>query len=97
LTCDGRGLIAKFFAGFLLYLNMEYVVQDPAINRSNYLLGRPFTKRSIKHYSNSHQILLVGEGDFSFSLALANAFGSAENMVPTSLDSRGPKSFLQIL
>jgi len=31
---------------------------------------------------------------FSFSLALANAFGSAENMVPTSLDSRGLKFFL---
>jgi 25S rRNA (uracil2634-N3)-methyltransferase len=45
-------------------------------------------ERSIKHYSNVHQILLVGEGDFSFSSALANAFGSAENMVATSLDSR---------
>lgn len=45
-------------------------------------------ERSIKHYSNFHQILLVGEGDFSFSLALANAFGSAENMVTTSLDNK---------
>jgi len=67
---------------------MEYAVQDPAINTARYLLGRPCLERSIKHYSNSHQILLVGEGDFSFSLTLANAFGSAENMVPTSLDSR---------
>jgi len=67
---------------------MEYAVQDPAIDTARYLLGRPCLERSIKHYSNSHKILLVGEGDFSFSLALANAFGSAENMVPTSLDSR---------
>jgi len=65
---------------------MEYVMQHPAITRS--ILGRPLLDRNITHYSNSHQILLVGEGDFSFSLALANAFGSAENMVPTSLDSK---------
>ncbi|XXG63748.1 hypothetical protein AAC387_Pa05g1861 [Persea americana] len=42
----------------------------------------------IQHYSNSHRILLVGEGDFSFSVSLANAFGSATNMVATSLDSQ---------
>ncbi|KAJ9182945.1 hypothetical protein P3X46_006875 [Hevea brasiliensis] len=43
----------------------------------------------IKHYSSSHQILLVGEGDFSFGACLARAFGSATNIVATSLDSRG--------
>ncbi|WJX64782.1 25S rRNA (uracil(2634)-N(3))-methyltransferase [Trifolium repens] len=43
----------------------------------------------IKHYSNHHKILLVGEGDFSFALSLANAFGSASNMVATSRDSKG--------
>ncbi|KAF8410899.1 hypothetical protein HHK36_003436 [Tetracentron sinense] len=42
----------------------------------------------IKHYSTSHRILLVGEGDFSFSLCLAKAFGSATNMVATSLDNQ---------
>ncbi|XXG72523.1 hypothetical protein AAC387_Pa07g1594 [Persea americana] len=49
------------------------------------------TKRhkSIKHYSSSHRILLVGEGDFSFSASLARAFGSACNMVATSFDSAG--------
>ncbi|WCJ19460.1 hypothetical protein M5689_001752 [Euphorbia peplus] len=41
----------------------------------------------IKHYCNLHKILLVGEGDFSFSICLANAFGSASNIVATSLDS----------
>ncbi|XP_027933262.1 uncharacterized protein At4g26485-like [Vigna unguiculata] len=42
-----------------------------------------------KHYSSKHKILLVGEGDFSFSLCLARAFGSAHNLVATSLDSHG--------
>ncbi|EXC15617.1 hypothetical protein L484_006881 [Morus notabilis] len=41
----------------------------------------------IEHYSSSQEILLVGEGDFSFSACLATAFGSAVNMVATSLDS----------
>ncbi|KAG8385971.1 hypothetical protein BUALT_Bualt03G0100600 [Buddleja alternifolia] len=43
----------------------------------------------IKHYSSAHNILLVGEGDFSFSLCLAMAFGSATNIVATTLDSYG--------
>nr|GLL44915.1 uncharacterized protein At4g26485-like isoform X1 [Ipomoea trifida] len=41
----------------------------------------------IKHYSSSQKILLVGEGDFSFSAALATAFGDASNMLATSLNS----------
>ncbi|KAI3881375.1 hypothetical protein MKX03_028832 [Papaver bracteatum] len=40
----------------------------------------------IKHYSSSHEILLVGEGDFSFSNCLAKTFGCAKHMVATSLD-----------
>ncbi|CAK9145045.1 unnamed protein product [Ilex paraguariensis] len=46
-------------------------------------------ERWIKHYSSYHKILLVGEGDFSFSTSLALAFGSATNMTATSLDSEG--------
>ncbi|PRQ52418.1 hypothetical protein RchiOBHm_Chr2g0155281 [Rosa chinensis] len=46
-------------------------------------------ERWIEHYSSSQQILLVGEGDFSFSACLARAFRYAPNMVATSLDSQG--------
>ncbi|CAM0951892.1 unnamed protein product [Alopecurus aequalis] len=41
----------------------------------------------VGQYSSTHSILLVGEGDFSFSLALATGFGSGGNLVATSLDS----------
>eukprot|EP00253_Pinus_taeda_P007844 PITA_07844 len=67
---------------------MDFVVHGPDVQEFKHQKRYPSLERSIKHYSNFHQILLVGEGDFSFSLALANAFGSAENMVPTSIDSR---------
>lgn len=50
-------------------------------------------EKTIKHYSSSHRILLVGEGDFSFSACLARAFGSANNIVATSLDSKGKIQF----
>ncbi|XP_044467981.1 uncharacterized protein LOC123197710 [Mangifera indica] len=40
----------------------------------------------VKHYSSTHQILLVGEGDFSFSLCLALSFGSPSNICASSLD-----------
>ncbi|KAG5235949.1 heavy metal-associated isoprenylated plant protein [Salix suchowensis] len=41
----------------------------------------------VKHYSSKHQILLVGEGDFSFSWCLARSFGSGSKIVASSLDS----------
>ncbi|KAK1373351.1 heavy metal-associated isoprenylated plant protein 41 [Heracleum sosnowskyi] len=41
----------------------------------------------VKYYSSLHEILLVGEGDFSFSTCLAQSFGSASNIVASSLDS----------
>ncbi|XP_059662343.1 uncharacterized protein LOC132308314 [Cornus florida] len=51
--------------------------------------GVVIKERWIKHYSSHQKILLVGEGDFSFSACLAVAFGSANNMIATSLNSQG--------
>ncbi|KAL4341488.1 hypothetical protein GQ457_08G007900 [Hibiscus cannabinus] len=63
--------------------------QDPAacVLEERQLAGAP--ERWIRHYCSSQRMLLVGEGDFSFSVCLARAFGSATKMVATSLDSRG--------
>lgn len=38
-------------------------------------------EKSIQHYSSSHEILLVGQVDFSFSACLAKSFGTAANMI----------------
>ncbi|GMH25460.1 hypothetical protein Nepgr_027303 [Nepenthes gracilis] len=51
---------------------------------------KPKVEKIIKRkgpYTSSQKMLLVGEGDFSFSACLAVSFGSAANIVATSLDS----------
>ncbi|KAI3732182.1 hypothetical protein L1987_63381 [Smallanthus sonchifolius] len=50
----------------------------------------PEVKKEIwmHHYSSAHKILLVGEGDLSFSLCLARAFKSARNIVATNVDTQ---------
>uniref|UniRef100_A0A803QI83 25S rRNA (uridine-N(3))-methyltransferase BMT5-like domain-containing protein n=1 Tax=Cannabis sativa TaxID=3483 RepID=A0A803QI83_CANSA len=50
-------------------------------------MSRRNRDRWIGEYNSSQQILLVGEGDFSFSAYLAKASRYADNMVATSLDS----------
>ncbi|KAG5545847.1 hypothetical protein RHGRI_018113 [Rhododendron griersonianum] len=44
--------------------------------------------RRITHYNSEQKILLVGEGNLSFSACLARSFGSGLNMVSTSLHSQ---------
>ncbi|XP_058219040.1 uncharacterized protein At4g26485-like isoform X2 [Rhododendron vialii] len=63
----------------------EKVEEKVVINKAVLLIE----ERWIKHYSSFQKILLVGEGDFSFSASLAMAFGSAHNIVATSLDTTG--------
>ncbi|KAL2943714.1 hypothetical protein RDABS01_032061 [Bienertia sinuspersici] len=47
----------------------------------------PSNVKKIGQYTSSQKILLVGEGDFSFSACLAMAFGNAANITATSLNS----------
>ncbi|XP_052621159.1 heavy metal-associated isoprenylated plant protein 41-like [Lactuca sativa] len=66
------------------------MAEDAARNvRQLSMKGEIEEEKWVKHYSSNHQILLVGEGDFSFALSLAMSFGSASNIVATSLDSYG--------
>ncbi|GJQ93023.1 retrovirus-related pol polyprotein from transposon TNT 1-94 [Tanacetum coccineum] len=51
--------------------------------RTEYQLANMFTK-ALPEDRSSQKILLVGEGDFSFSACLARRFRNAENMVATS-------------
>ncbi|KAG6555211.1 hypothetical protein Mapa_003251 [Marchantia paleacea] len=41
------------------------------------------------HYSSKQSILLVGEGDFTFSSALASGLGQSFELIATSINSEG--------
>nr|GLL44916.1 uncharacterized protein At4g26485-like isoform X1 [Ipomoea trifida] len=71
---------------------METISEGLELAEDEGLVLSQHERRRIKHYNSSQKILLVGEGDFSFSAALATAFGSAPNMIATSLDSLGHPS-----
>lgn len=64
------------------------------MNYKQIIGGNMEGEKWIKHYSSKQKILLIGEGDFSFALSLATAFGNATNIVATSIDSPGLICFL---
>ncbi|KAK9673765.1 hypothetical protein RND81_12G187900 [Saponaria officinalis] len=78
----------------------EAIVNKQQVNTEVSSVTRPFklthvpreTVKKIGPYTSKQWILLVGEGDFSFSASLAVAFGCASNMVATSLN---PQVFLE--
>ncbi|KAJ3046470.1 hypothetical protein HK097_000833 [Rhizophlyctis rosea] len=43
--------------------------------------------RTLSRFSASHRILLIGEGDFTFALALSTALGSGKLITATSFDT----------
>ncbi|XP_048497839.1 uncharacterized protein At4g26485-like [Beta vulgaris subsp. vulgaris] len=64
---------------------LEKNVTTPVVNR---LPSVPKEiVRKIGPYTSAQRILLVGEGDFSFSSCLAVAFGTSHNIIATSLNS----------
>ncbi|KAL3643256.1 hypothetical protein CASFOL_014071 [Castilleja foliolosa] len=69
------------------YSGRNNIVENDTVKSRAVHIPAKGTTRRIKYYSNRHRILLVGEGDFSFSTCLARAFGWAPNMVATSLNS----------
>ncbi|XP_031492631.1 uncharacterized protein At4g26485-like [Nymphaea colorata] len=60
-----------------------YFPDEDPLNR---VVTKGLKKGYIVNYSEWEEILLVGEGDFSFSLGLARALGDGTNMIATSLD-----------
>ncbi|CAH2048988.1 unnamed protein product [Thlaspi arvense] len=88
--------------GFISNKGFNLVLADQAPRHTQFrgrrffVLPRSSTRssgeRSLKHYSSRQSILLVGDGDFSFSASLAMDFGFASNIVATSLNT---ESFLR--
>ncbi|XP_028121859.1 uncharacterized protein LOC114319069 isoform X4 [Camellia sinensis] len=91
-------LDSRYFSRFYIMVIDEYHGTNPFIRESEMSSSSSSRRRRrrrrkervrwIQHYNNGQKILLVGEGDFSFSACLARAFGSAVNMVATSLHSQ---------
>lgn len=67
---------------------VEEEIKDVIMNNHNHKETMLEKVRRIGPYTSSQKMLLVGEGDFSFSASLAEAFMSAVNIVATSLDSQ---------
>ncbi|CAA0815405.1 Domain of unknown function (DUF2431 [Striga hermonthica] len=67
--------------------NKSSKISENGTNNNNNISNKGIIIRRFRHYSNEQRILLVGEGDFSFSTCLARSFGLAPNMISTSLNS----------
>ncbi|KAK9673773.1 hypothetical protein RND81_12G188500 [Saponaria officinalis] len=64
------------------------VISEVLVTRSELTYVPRETVQKIGPYTSTQKILLVGEGNFSFSASLAVAFGCASNMIATSLNSQ---------
>ncbi|CAD7958243.1 unnamed protein product [Amoebophrya sp. A120] len=74
------------------------------LDEPHHLLGKnrqnpPYFAVPVCPYTPEHKILLVGEGDFSFTKALARIFGPrhAQNLIATTFDLGGQRDFRQRL
>ncbi|GLJ08326.1 hypothetical protein SUGI_0086550 [Cryptomeria japonica] len=82
--------MATAFFGTLMELHTPYGRTHHGEMHREELEQRPqrLWEKWFMHYSSLHRILLVGEGDFSFSSTLATRLERAANIVATSLDSQ---------
>eukprot|EP00261_Vitis_vinifera_P016011 XP_010644669.1 PREDICTED: uncharacterized protein LOC104877637 [Vitis vinifera] len=100
-TINGRPCHASSIPKMPLPSSIAHKRDNPtacSIQKASMAVGEEMVKdevgveeqeKRLMHYSSFHQILLVGEGDFSFSLCLAHSFASASNIVASSLDPYG--------
>jgi 25S rRNA (uracil2634-N3)-methyltransferase len=63
--------------------NKEETTETKEIPQTGQIVSRCRTR----HYKRDHNILILGEGNFSFARSLTELLGSAVNMTATSLDS----------
>ncbi|KAK9666276.1 hypothetical protein RND81_14G173500 [Saponaria officinalis] len=84
---SSKGYVEENAEKLIQVVENKIIEEKEVVNKvSNELKGTSIKR--IGQYTSKQKILLVGEGDFSFSASLAVAFGSASNIVATSLNSQ---------